>query len=361
MSIFIDDTEDKKKDMDDRKEPDGKDIKETDNNDDSGIRGKGCELIVPLEEKKSLEEIENSLVKKFRKGIWTKFTKAVKEFHLVEEGDRIAVAVSGGKDSLIMAKLFQELKKHRQVSFEVEFITMDPGYHPQIRELLEENVAHLAIPTNVFSSPVFNVIDDIASDYPCYMCARMRRGYLYSKARELKCNKLALGHHFNDVIETMMLNLVYGGSFKAMPPKLRSSNYHDIELIRPLYYISEEDIIRWREYTGLMALNCACMVAAKRTGNRRYEIKDLIESMKRLNPDVEKNLLKASQNVYLDTVLGTVSKGERKDFNELYSERLKEGVWDFYMSGKVDNPGEEDQEDSKRDKRRIIIPGEDEL
>lgn len=302
------------------------------------IRGKGCELIIPLEDKKTLEEIESSIIKKFRKTLWTSFTKAIKEFNLVEEGDRIAVAVSGGKDSLLMAKLFQELKKHRQVSFEVEFITMDPGYHPSIKELLIENTSHLNIPVKIFNSGVFDVIDKIADDYPCYMCARMRRGYLYSKARELSCNKLALGHHFNDVIETILLNIIYGGSFKAMPPKLRSSNYHDIELIRPLYYIKEEDIIKWREFTGLMPLNCACMVAAKKTGNRRYEIKELIDFMKKFNKDIEKTLLNSSKNVYLDTLLGTVSKGDKKDFNLLYEERLKEGVWDAYESHKVENP-----------------------
>lgn len=321
------------------------------------IRGSGCELVVPLEEKKSLEEIEKSLTKKFRKTIWTNFTKAIKEFKLVEEGDKIAVAISGGKDSLIMAKLFQELLKHRQVKFSVEFITMDPGYHPSIYDLLIENVNHLNIPTKIFKSGVFDVIDDIAGDYPCYMCARMRRGYLYSKARELGCNKLALGHHFNDVIETILLNMIYGGTFKAMPPKLRSSNYHDIELIRPLYYVKEDDIIKWREYTGLMPLNCACMVAAKRTGNRRYEIKDLIDSMKKFNPDVEKTLLKSSKNVYLDTVLGTISKGKRKDFNNLYDERLESGVWDAYMSGKVSN---DDLDEKKNKFSNLFITGEEE-
>ncbi len=301
-----------------------------------GIAGKGCELIIPLEEKKTREEIEKSIIKKYRKTIWTKFTSAVKEFSLVEEGDRIAVAISGGKDSLIMAMLFKELKKHRQVNFDVEFITMDPGYHPQIKELLFENLNHLGIESRVFSSDVFDVIDGIASDYPCYMCARMRRGNLYAKARELGCNKLALGHHMDDAIETIMLNIIYGGSFKAMPPKLRSSNYGEIELIRPLYYIREEDIVKWRDFSGIMPLNCACMVAAKRTGNRRYEIKDLIKSMKKLNPDIEKTILNSSRNVFSDTLLGTVSKGVKKGFNELYEERLKENVWDAYKTEKED-------------------------
>ena len=211
----------------------------------SGIAGNGCARIVPEEAKKTLEEIERSIVKRYRKPIWSKFIKAVKDYQLIEEGDKIAVAISGGKDSLLMAKLFQELKKHGQVNFDVEFIAMDPGYHPQIKDLLIENCEHLNIPVHIYESKIFEIIDEKAKDYPCYLCARMRRGSLYNKARELGCNKLALGHHYNDVIETTMLNVLYAGNFKTMLPKLKADNFEGIELIRPLYYVEEEAIIRF--------------------------------------------------------------------------------------------------------------------
>lgn len=285
------------------------------------IRGEGCEILIPLEERKTIQEVEASITKKYKKTIWSNFTKALNDFQLIQPGDRIAVAISGGKDSMIMAKLFQELKRHRKFEFEVEFICMDPGYHPQIKELLLDNIHFLEIPLQIFPADIFSVIDDIARDYPCYMCARMRRGHLYSKARELGCNKLALGHHFNDVIETAMLNIVYGGTFKAMPPKLRSTNYPEIELIRPLYYIEEKFIKKWTSEMGIWPLNCACMVAAKRTGNKRYVIKDLIDHMKTINPNVEMNILRSTQNVYRDTLLGYVTAGEKHDFAETYAER----------------------------------------
>ncbi len=285
------------------------------------IKGEGCEILIPTEARKDIRDVEKSLTGKYKKTIWSKFTKALNDFELISPGDRIAVAISGGKDSMIMAKLFQELKRHRKFEFEVEFICMDPGYHPQIKELLLDNIHYLEIPLQIFNADIFNVVDDIARDYPCYMCARMRRGHLYSKARELGCNKLALGHHFNDVIETVMLNIVYGGTFKAMPPKLQSTNYPEIELIRPLYYVEEKYIKKWTNEMGIWPLNCACMVAAKRTGNKRYVIKDLIESMKKINPAVEMNILRSTQNVYRDTLLGYVSAGEKHDFAQAYEER----------------------------------------
>lgn len=284
-------------------------------------KGEGCEILIPTEARKTIQEVEKSITGKYKKTVWSKFTKALNDFDLIQPGDRIAVAMSGGKDSLIMAKLFQELKRHKKFDFEVEFICMDPGYHPQIKELLLDNIHYLQIPLQIFDADVFSVVDDIARDYPCYMCARMRRGHLYSKARELGCNKLALGHHFNDVIETVMLNIVYGGTFKAMPPKLRSTNYQEIELIRPLYYIEEKYIKKWTSEMGIWPLNCACMVAAKRTGNKRYVIKDMIEEMKKINPDVDKNILRATQNVYRDTLLGYVSAGEKHSFSQSYEER----------------------------------------
>ncbi|MBC5629034.1 tRNA 2-thiocytidine biosynthesis protein TtcA [Clostridium sp. NSJ-6] len=284
----------------------------------SGIAGTGCERIIPEEERKTLEEIERSLIKRYRKGIWSKFIKAIKDYNLVEEGDKIAVAISGGKDSLLMAKLFQELHKHRQVDFELEFIAMDPGYHPQIRELLEENCKHLNIPVHIYETKIFDIIDEKAKEYPCYLCARMRRGSLYAKARELGCNKLALGHHYNDVIETTMLNVLYAGNFKTMLPKLKADNFPDMELIRPLYYVEEEYIKRFIRYTGLWPLNCACMVAAKKVGNKRHEIKDLIAKLKENFNDVDKSIFKAAANVNMNSILGWEKDGEKYSFLDVY-------------------------------------------
>ena len=280
----------------------------------SELAGNGCQIIVPFDERKPLKEIEKSILKKYRKYTWSKFIKAIKDYKLVEEGDKIAVAISGGKDSLLMAKMFQELKKHGQVNFDLEFIAMDPGYHPDFRQLLIDNCEYLEIPIKLFDANIFEVADEIASDYPCYMCARMRRGALYNKAEELGCNKLALGHHFDDVIETTMLNLLCAGNFKTMLPKLNSTNFDGIQIIRPLYYIREESIIKFIQNSGIWPLNCACMVAAKKTGNKRYEIKDLIKSLGDNFQEVEKSIFRAAQNVYLDSVLGWEQDGKRHSF-----------------------------------------------
>ena len=284
------------------------------------IAGKGCERLVPTEEKKPLEEIERSLVKKYRKHIWTKFVRAVKDYNLVEEGDKIAVAISGGKDSLLMAKCFQELKKHGQMNFDLEFIAMDPGYHPQIKELLIENCEHLGIPVHIYEGKVFEVVDKMARDYPCYLCARMRRGSLYNKAKELGCNKLALGHHYNDVIETTLLNVLYAGNFKTMLPKFKSANFTEMELIRPLYYIEEDYIKRFTNNARIWPLNCACMVAAEKIGNKRYEIKELIKELKKNFDGVEKSIFKAAENVNLDSILGWEKNGIKTKYLEVYDE-----------------------------------------
>lgn len=286
----------------------------------SNIAGSGCEILVPSSERKPLKEIERSIIKKYRKPLWSKFIKAIKDYKLVEEGDKIAVAISGGKDSLIMAKLFQELKRHGQFNFELEFIAMDPGYHKNIRELLVENCEHLNIPVNIFDSSIFEVVDNIAQDYPCYMCARMRRGALYAKTEELGCNKLALGHHFNDVIETTLLNVLYSGNFKTMLPKLKASNFKGLELIRPLYYIEEQHIEKFTKNSGIWPLNCACMVAAKKIGNKRYEIKDMIKEMKKNFRDVEKTIFRSAQNVNMDSILGWQNKGEKYSYLDFYDE-----------------------------------------
>ncbi|MGX9757163.1 tRNA 2-thiocytidine biosynthesis TtcA family protein [Clostridioides difficile] len=284
----------------------------------SELSGKGCEIIVPFEERLSLRDIEKSIIKKYRKYLWSKFIKAIRDYKLVEEGDKIAVAISGGKDSILMAKMFQELKRHGQVNFDVEFIAMDPGYHANIRQLLIDNCEYLNIPIHLFDSRIFEIADEIAKDYPCYMCARMRRGALYSKAEELGCNKLALGHHYDDVIETTMLNLLCAGNFKTMLPKLNSTNFEGIKIIRPLYYIREEHIIRFIQNSGIWPLNCACMVAAKKTGNKRYEIKDLIKSLEPNFKNVEKSIFKAAENVNLDSILGWQKDGEKHSFLENY-------------------------------------------
>ena len=287
------------------------------------IAGQGCERIIPEGDKKPLKDIERSIIKLYRKPIWTKFCRAIKQYELIQEGDKIAVAISGGKDSLLMAKCFQELKKHGQKNFELVFIAMDPGYHPQIKELLKENLEYLEIPTEIYDSGIFEVVDTVANDYPCYMCARMRRGSLYAKAQELGCNKLALGHHFNDVIETTLLNVLYAGNYKTMLPKLKAQNFSGLELIRPLYLVEEEAIKRFINYSGIWPLNCACMIAAKKVGNKRHEIKELINNLKQNNKDVDKSIFKSAENVYMDSVLGWEKSDIKHNFLEEFEENLK--------------------------------------
>lgn len=274
-------------------------------------------------EKKSRLEIEKSLIKKYRKDIWSKFIKAIKEYELIGEGDKVAVAISGGKDSLLLAKLLQELQQHGPRSIELEFIAMDPGYARENRIRLEENCKHLGIPLQIFDTDVFAVADKIAGEYPCYMCARMRRGALYAKAKELGCNKLALGHHFNDVIETTMLNLLCAGSYKTMMPKLFSDNFKGIQIIRPLYLIREEMIIRWIRWTGVEALDCACRVASKKLGSQRARIKQLIEELGADFRNVDISIFRSAQNVNLDMVLGYQQRGEKHFFLEGYEDWKK--------------------------------------
>jgi tRNA(Ile)-lysidine synthase TilS/MesJ len=288
--------------------------------DKSNIAGEGCEVLVPFNERKPLADIERSIIKTYRKHIWSKFIKAIKEYELIQDGDKIAVAISGGKDSLLMAKLFQELYKNGNQNFEVQFIAMDPGYHPDIRELLEDNCKYLNIPVQIYEADVFKVAQKMAGDYPCYMCARMRRGALYGKAKELGCNKLALGHHFNDVIETTMLNLLCAGSFKTMLPKLKAQNFENMELIRPLYLIEEKYIQRFIQNSGIWPLNCACMVAAKRIGNKRYEIKDLIENLKGTFTNVDMSIFRAAENVNMEAILGWQKDGKKTSFLDEYDQ-----------------------------------------
>lgn len=286
----------------------------------STIAGKGCPRIIPEGEKKTLKDIERSIVKTYRKHIWSKFVKAVKEYNLIEEGDKIAVGISGGKDSMLMAKLLQELQRHGQVKFDLVFLAMDPGYHPEIKKLLIENCEHLDIPIHIYDSGIFEVVDRMAKDYPCYLCARMRRGSLYAKAQEFGCNKLALGHHYNDVIETTMLNILYAGNFKTMMPKLKAKNFANLELIRPMYYIEEDYIKKFINNAGIWPLNCACMVAAEKIGNKRYEIKDLIKQLKENFDGVEKSIFKAAENVSMDGILGWQKGDEKYSFLDVYDE-----------------------------------------
>lgn len=282
------------------------------------LKGSGCEVLVPFNDRKPLHDIERSIIKTYRKHIWSKFIKAIKEYELINDGDKIAVAISGGKDSLLLAKLFQELSTHGHRNFELEFIAMDPGYHTEIRQLLEENCAYLDIPVHIYDANIFDVADKIAGDYPCYMCARMRRGALYAKAKELGCNKLALGHHFNDVIETTMLNILCAANFKTMMPKLKADNFENMELIRPMYLIEEDYIERWIRNSGIWPLNCACMVAAKKIGNKRYEIKELIKSLGDTFKNVDKSIFKSAQNVNMDAVLGWEKDREKHSFLDEY-------------------------------------------
>lgn len=284
------------------------------------VAGSGCKVLIPEKERALLQDIERSIITKYKKQIWSKFVKAIHDFHLIEEGDKIAVAVSGGKDSTLMAKLFQELHRHGKTNFQLEFIGMDPGYHEDIRKLFVKNCQQLNIPIHIFESNIFKIVDKIAQDYPCYMCAKMRRGALYAKARELGCNKLALGHHFNDVIETTLLNMFYSGCFKTMLPKLKSTNFSGLELIRPLYYIEEQHIDHFTNENGIWPLNCACMVAAEKTGNKRYEIKALIQELKKKIKNVDKFIMKSTQNVNAECILGWQKDGKRYSYLDYYDE-----------------------------------------
>lgn len=276
------------------------------------------ELSSYLADKMPLKDIERSLIKTYRKHIWSKFYKAIKEYELIEKGDKIAVAISGGKDSLLMAKLLQELNKHSNMDFELEFIAMDPGYEGEMRKTLEENCDYLEIPVHIYSTDVFQVAGKMAGDNPCYMCARMRRGALYGKAEELGCNKLALGHHFNDVIETIMLNVLCSGNFKTMMPKLKADNFDNMEIIRPLYLVEEEYIEKFIKRSGINAMNCACTVAAQRIGSKRFEIKELIGELKKTFKNVDASIFKSAQNVNMDMILGWEENREKHWFLDKY-------------------------------------------
>lgn len=267
------------------------------------------------------KEVERSINKKFHKGIWSRFTAAINDYDLIQEGDKIAVCISGGKDSMLMAKLFQELKRHNKFPFEVEYIVMDPGYSTPNRKQIENNAAMLNVPVKIFESDIFNSVFHIEKS-PCYICARMRRGYLYNQAKSLGCNKIALGHHYDDVIETILMGMLYGGQVQTMMPKLHSTNFEGMELIRPMYLIREEDIKRWRDYNHLTFLQCACkfteMSNEKEELSKRLEIKNMIKELKKVNPQVESNIFKSVQNVNLDTIIGYKKNSIKHNFLENY-------------------------------------------
>ena len=270
--------------------------------------------------------IERSIIKEYRKTIWRPFVKGLQEYEMIQDGDRVAVCISGGKDSMLLAKCLQQLKRQSDTKFELEFIVMDPGYQPENRKLIEENAALMNIPVRIFDSDIFDIVVDVDQS-PCYLCARMRRGFLYANAKKLGCNKIALGHHFDDVIETILMSMLYGAQVNTMMPKLHSTNFEGMELIRPLYLVKEADILAWKDYNGLRFLQCACRFteAAEAVAGRdenhlskRQEMKELINSFRRINPHIETNIFKSVETINLDACIGYVKDGERHHFLEEY-------------------------------------------
>lgn len=278
-------------------------------------------------EKERAKEIELSIRKKFHKDLFSKFAKAINEYDLVKEHDHIAVCISGGKDSMLMAKLFQELKRHNKFEFDLTFMVMDPGYSPENRKIIENNARIMDIPIVIFESDIFDAVDQVEKS-PCYLCARMRRGHLYKKAKELGCNKIALGHHYDDVIETILMGMLYGAQVQTMMPKLHSTNFEGMELIRPLYLIREEDIKHWRDYNDLYFLQCACHFTDTcsscrddgTSNSKRLEVKKLIAQLKKENPYIESNIFKSVENVNLSTIIAYKENGVRHHFLERYDE-----------------------------------------
>ena len=281
------------------------------------------------EEADFAKNVEQSLRKTYKKRIWSKFCRAINTYELVKPGDKIAVCISGGKDSMLMAKLFQELKRHNKFEFEVKYLVMDPGYNEANRRIIEENARRLNIPVTFFESNIFDAVYEIENS-PCYLCARMRRGHLYAYAKELGCNKIALGHHYDDLIETILMGMLYGGQVQTMMPKLHSTNFEGMELIRPLYLIREDDIKSWRDYNDLHFIQCACKFTDTCTTcnneenrSKRVEIKELIRTLKQKNPFVEGNIFKSVENVNLDTVVEYKTGGVRHNFLERYDQTGK--------------------------------------
>ena len=281
-----------------------------------------------MEENTRLRDIERSIIKKFRKPVWRRFTKAIRDYELIQDGDKIAVCISGGKDSMLMAKLFQELARHGKKNFEVVFLVMNPGYNERNYELIKSNAELLNIPITVFRSEIFNIVEG-EKNSPCYLCARMRRGYLYSKAQELGCNKIALGHHYDDVIETILMGMLYGAQVQTMMPKLHSTNFPGMELIRPLYLIREADIIHWAKYNDLTFIRCACRFTEQcaspeeETTSKRAEIKELIHTLAQKDPVIESNIFRSVENVNVNTVIAYKKDGVKHHFLDTYDEKTE--------------------------------------
>ncbi len=277
------------------------------------------------------EEVEKSIRKKFHKKIFSKFTKGINEYQMLQEGDKVAICISGGKDSMLMAKLFQELQRHRKFQFDLEFLVMDPGYAPENRRQIEENAKAMNIPITVFETEIFDSVYGIEKS-PCYLCARMRRGNLYSKAKELGCNKIALGHHYDDVIETILMGMMYGAQVQTMMPKLHSTNFEGMELIRPMYLVREDDIKHWRDYHKLTFLQCACRFTENTheinedgsSDSKRLEIKHLIKQLKEINPFIESNIFKSVENVNLSTIIAYKKDGKTHHFLDSYMEEKEQ-------------------------------------
>lgn len=271
------------------------------------------------------KEIEKSIIKKYRKKIWGRFVRAVTDYELIKENDKIAVCISGGKDSFLLAKCMQEIKRHGKINFELEFIVMNPGYNKKNKELIMENAEKMNIPITMFESNIFDSVNNLTEGNPCYLCARMRRGYLYSKAKELGCNKIALGHHFDDAIETVLLSMFYGGEIKTMMPKLHSENFAGMELIRPLYYVKEKDIIAWKNTNHLEFLNCACRFTEHTEKvdpslSKRLEMKALINEFRKKSDYVDINIFRSVENVNLDAIIAYRKNGEKHSFLDKYDE-----------------------------------------
>jgi len=268
-------------------------------------------------------EIERSIIKKYRKQIWSRFTSAISDYKLIESGDKIAVCISGGKDSMLLAMCMQHLKKYGKIPFELKYIVMDPGYNEVNRKKIIDNAKILDIPIEIFETQIFDVVE-LSGGAPCYLCARMRRGYLYRYAQNLGCNKIALGHHFDDMIETVLMSMLYAGEIKTMMPKLHSSNFEGMELIRPLYKVHEEDVIAWAKYNDLHFIQCACKITEKieqgTGGSKRHEMKMLVKQLKTINPNFDLNIFTSLHNVNLDTVIGYRENGKRHSFLENYDD-----------------------------------------
>lgn len=276
------------------------------------------------------KEIERSIIKTYRKSIWRKFIAGINEYKMINEGDKIGVCISGGKDSMLMAKCIQELKRHGVVKFDAEYIVMDPGYNEENRQRIIDNAKILNVPIHIFETKIFDSVVNV-EDHPCYLCARMRRGYLYKEAQKLGCNKIALGHHFDDVIETILMGMLYGAQIQTMMPKLHSTNHPGMELIRPLYLVKEKDILAWTKFNDLQFIQCACRFTenyandSENTSSKREEMKALIKQFRKTSPYIEKNIFNSVKDINLSTVIGYHKGGESYNFMDDYDERGKNG------------------------------------